>query len=57
MGASWGGYESLILPGSPPRTATSWDPQGPLLRLHIGLENSDDLITDLDKSFTRLKTK
>lgn len=57
MGASWGGYESLILPGAPPRTATTWDPQGTLLRLHIGLENSDDLITDLDKSFARLKRK
>ena len=55
MGASWGGYESLILPGAPPRTATNWDPAGTLLRLHVGLEHSDDLIADLDAGFARLK--
>jgi cystathionine beta-lyase len=55
MGASWGGYESLILPGAPPRTATKWEPAGTLLRLHVGLEHSDDLIADLDAGFARLK--
>lgn len=55
MGASWGGYESLILPGAPPRTATKWDPPGTLLRLHVGLEHTDDLIADLDAGFARLK--
>jgi len=55
MGASWGGYESLILPGAPPRTATIWDPPGTLLRLHVGLEHCDDLIADLDAGFARLK--
>ncbi len=54
MGASWGGYESLILPGAPPRTATKWDPPGTLLRLHVGLEHVDDLIADLDAGFARL---
>jgi cystathionine beta-lyase len=54
MGASWGGYESLILPGAPPRTATTWDPPGTLLRLHVGLEHVDDLIADLDAGFARL---
>lgn len=55
MGASWGGYESLILPGAPPRTATNWEPTGTLLRLHIGLEHTDDLIADLESGFARLK--
>ncbi len=49
MGYSWGGFESLIIPFdcASYRTATSWDPGGPTLRLHIGLENVDDLKADL----------
>jgi cystathionine beta-lyase len=55
MGASWGGYESLILPTHPERmrSATKWD-TGPTLRLHAGLEDIGDLIADLDAGFTRL---
>jgi cystathionine beta-lyase len=49
IGFSWGGYESLALPVDPHalRTATSWQAEGPLVRLHIGLEDPDDLIEDL----------
>ena len=56
MGASWGGYESLILPADPSsnRTATQWRENGQLLRIHIGLENIDDLIFDLGKGLDRL---
>lgn len=56
MGASWGGFESLILPGDPStlRTATSWDTPGQLLRIHAGLEAVDDLIADLEAGFERL---
>jgi cysteine-S-conjugate beta-lyase len=54
MGASWGGFESLILPSHPVRTATTWD-WGPTLRLHAGLEDLDDLIADLTRGFERLK--
>jgi cystathionine beta-lyase len=56
MGASWGGYESLIIPNEPAnvRSATEWTAAGPGLRLHIGLEDPDDLIEDLDKGFDRL---
>ena len=56
MGASWGGYESLILPTKPARTrtATSWLPEGPTLRIHVGLEDIDDLIDDLTGGFARL---
>jgi len=57
MGYSWGGFESLILGianvGSL-RSATSWQAEHPLIRVHIGLENADDLIEDLDKAFARL---
>jgi len=55
MGFSWGGFESLIVPFTPKRTATLWHPSGPSLRLHIGLEHPDDLIADLDAGLARLK--
>jgi cysteine-S-conjugate beta-lyase len=53
MGYSWGGFESLVIPFdcAPYRTATQWAPGGPALRLHIGLENTDDLKADLDRGF------
>lgn len=54
MGASWGGYESLILPARPVRTATEWNPGGTLLRLHVGLEAPEDLIADLAAGLDRL---
>jgi cysteine-S-conjugate beta-lyase len=56
MGYSWGGFESLVVPFKPHRTATTWTPQGPCLRLHIGLEHSDDLIADLKAGFGRLNS-
>jgi cysteine-S-conjugate beta-lyase len=56
MGYSWGGYESLILPFDPStyRSATTWQVEGPALRLHIGLEDVEDLKADLDAGFARL---
>jgi cystathionine beta-lyase len=56
MGYSWGGFESLILPFDPSayRTATTWQAEGPALRLHVGLEDVDDLKGDLDAGFARL---
>jgi cysteine-S-conjugate beta-lyase len=56
MGASWGGFESLVLPTHPDhlRTAIKWD-TGPCLRFHAGLEDLDDLIADLTRGFERLK--
>jgi cystathionine beta-lyase len=57
MGYSWGGFESLIVPFdcAPARTATVWKPQGPTLRLHIGLENVEDLKRDLERGFAALR--
>ena len=57
LGASWGGYESLVLPFDPTgyRTVTEWRAAGPCLRFHIGLENPDDLIADLEAGFARLR--
>jgi len=56
MGWSWGGFESLAIPIFPgrTRTATHWEAPGPCLRLHIGLEDPDDLIADLADAFDRL---
>lgn len=56
IGASFGGFESLVLPfdATPIRTVTEWRPNGPCLRFHIGLENPDDLILDLEAGFARL---
>jgi cysteine-S-conjugate beta-lyase len=57
MGFSWGGYESLVIPFDPTsyRTATAWKAEGPALRLHIGLEDVDDLRADLEAGLKRLK--
>jgi cysteine-S-conjugate beta-lyase len=56
MGASWGGFESLVTPFdcTPYRTATRWR-GGPALRFHIGLEDLDDLKRDLEAGFERLR--
>ena len=58
IGASWGGYESLIIPFdcTKLRTATPWKPGGPTVRLHIGLEDPDDLIADLEQGLQRLSS-
>ncbi len=55
MGWSWGGYESLIVPGFhlPTRTKRGW-PDGVLLRIHAGQEDLDDLKADLVEAFGRL---
>jgi cystathionine beta-lyase len=56
IGASWGGYESLAIPFdcAPLRTATAWQPGGPTVRFHIGLEAVEDLIADLERGFATL---
>jgi cysteine-S-conjugate beta-lyase len=54
IGASFGGFESLVVPVRPERTVRPWRETGFLLRLHVGLESVDDLIADLDAGFARL---
>ena len=56
IGASWGGYESLIITAQPERSrsATDWVASGPTLRIAAGLEDADDLIADLEAGFARL---
>ncbi len=57
MGYSWGGYESLLVPTNPApmRSATTWDVPGQTMRIHVGLEDPQDLIDDLEAGFERLK--
>jgi cystathionine beta-lyase len=57
IGASWGGFESLVQPAYPERgrTATRWAAEGPLVRLHIGLEDPQDLIADLGQGLDKLR--
>jgi cysteine-S-conjugate beta-lyase len=54
MGFSWGGFESLVVPFKPHRSASNWTAEGPCLRLHVGLEDPKDLIADLEAGFARL---
>jgi cystathionine beta-lyase len=57
LGYSWGGFESLVMTVDPRqmRSATQWNEAGHLIRIHIGLENPADLISDLDKGFERFR--
>ncbi|WP_020401134.1 cystathionine beta-lyase [Kordiimonas gwangyangensis] len=59
MGFSWGGYESLILPSDPRgcRSVTEWKGEGPVVRIHIGLEDTDDLIEDLAAGLKRYRKR
>ncbi|WES67659.1 cystathionine beta-lyase [Superficieibacter sp. HKU1] len=59
MAYSWGGYESLILASQPEHIAAirpdgEVDFDGTLIRVHIGLENVDDLLADLAAGFMRI---
>lgn len=57
LGYSWGGFESLAIPFdcASYRSATTWAPGGPGVRLHIGLEDPGDLIADLEQGFGHLR--
>jgi cystathionine beta-lyase len=54
IGYSWGGYESLIVPAHITRTASKFTAEGPVVRIHAGLEDADDLIADLAAAFERI---
>ena len=57
IGYSWGGFESLALPVQPEkyRSAVAWEKDGTLIRLQIGLEDTDDLIADLSQAFMKTR--
>lgn len=56
LGFSWGGFESLLFPEQPQpiRTAEKWTEDGFNLRIHVGLEDVEDLKADLDAGLQRL---
>jgi len=58
IGSSWGGYESLAVVAHAERyrSATKWSPGGETIRLHVGLEDPDDLIDDLERGILAMKT-
>jgi len=57
IGSSWGGYESLVSVAHAEkiRTATRWNPGGETIRLHVGLEDPDDLTADLQRGFASMQ--
>jgi cystathionine beta-lyase len=54
MGFSWGGYESLIVPSKLHRTASKFEAGGPVIRIHAGLEDVEDLKADLATGFAEM---
>lgn len=61
IGYSWGGYESLVVPADPKRTASEFPPSdlpdgaGAAIRFSIGLEDPRDLIADIEQAFAAMK--
>ena len=54
-GYSWGGFESLLIPSHPERSAAPLPWRGPLFRVAAGLEDAEDLIADLAQAFEVLR--
>lgn len=56
IGASWGGFESLVLDFNPKsiRTAVKWKDDRSCIRFYLGLENEKDLLEDLLNGLERL---
>jgi cystathionine beta-lyase len=55
LGGSWGGYESLVLPTEVTRTVTDWNENAQSIRFHIGLEDPDDLIKDIEAGLKKMQ--
>ena len=57
IGASWGGYESLVTLADMPnaRSISDWSQRGLVVRLSIGLEDPADLEADLERGFRALR--
>ena len=57
IGASWGGFESLaiLVDMARARSRADWQGRGPVVRLHVGLEDPADLLADLDAGFAAMQ--
>jgi len=59
MAVSWGGHESLIIPGCASIPQNEFDPSNTnhlMMRMYVGLEEVDYLIEDLERGFKKMKT-
>jgi cystathionine beta-lyase len=54
IGYSWGGPNSLVMPYRIRAIRSHWQEQGVLVRFNIGLEDTADLIADLEQALARL---
>ena len=54
IGASWGGFESLISEANYKRTVSS-RPNGRVLRIYAGVEDTNDLLADIEQGFDRMR--
>ena len=54
VGVSWGGFESLVLPVEPKRTARPWSAEGRVVRFSIGQEDTASLTADLSQALAKL---
>jgi cystathionine beta-lyase len=54
MGYSWGGFESLIVPFETRGRSMPSTLEGPAFRLHVGLEDVEDLTADLEAGFAAM---
>ncbi|MCG2584574.1 cystathionine beta-lyase [Massilia sp. TS11] len=54
LGYSWGGAHSLVMPYPAKAMRANWPHEGQLVRLHIGLEDPDDLIADMTQALGKL---
>lgn len=57
IGVSWGGFESLVLPVTPERTATPWHEPGALIRFNIGFDDLGTLQRDLAAALPHLNAQ
>ncbi|TDH19800.1 aminotransferase class V-fold PLP-dependent enzyme [Segetibacter sp. 3557_3] len=58
MAVSWGGYESLIIPGCAGKPAEDFDASDPaqrMIRLYVGLEEPEYIVGDLEQAFTKMQ--
>lgn len=57
IGLSWGGYESLVVPlnARPGSCLLQAAPEGQLVRVHAGLESTEDLVHDMDRAFSAMR--
>ncbi|MES2016687.1 MAG: cystathionine beta-lyase [Pseudomonadota bacterium] len=54
LGYSWGGANSLVMPYRIAAMRKGWTGAGTLVRFNIGLEDTADLIADLEQALARL---